>query len=147
MPDFLQQYNPHPVVVTLCSSVGNCTAGKLPSPNDPSGLGPSASKSKGKSKRSVVNKSIPLFSGCFETCCQTLRGCTICGITHKTIRGWKGLSSSQEIRRLAKQGKNMEAFFCATVKIWTWSFVTGSLKCMICICQSKESTCRERQSL
>ena len=38
------------------------------------------------------------------------------------------LSNSQEIRRLAKQGKNMEAFFCATVKIWTWSFVSGSLK-------------------
>ena len=88
---FCSSINPHPAVVTLCSSFGNRTAGKLPSPNDLSGLGPSASKSKGKSKRSVVNKSTPLLSGCFETCWQTLRGCTIFSITRKTIRGWKGL--------------------------------------------------------
>ena len=58
----------------------------------------------------------------------------------------KVLTSSQEIR-LAKLGKARtkleQAVLSPIVKIWRWSFVSVSLKCVICICQFNENTYRE----
>ena len=49
-----------------------------------------------------------------------------------------------KITKLGKARTKLEqTVVCPIVKIWTLNIVSGSLKCMIYICQSKESTYRE----
>ena len=116
MPYSLQQYNPRPAVVTPCSYADDRTTGKLPSPNDPSDLGPSASnpQSKGKSKCSTVNETYTLaqkldvlkYAGRHS---ESEAGRHF-GIPRTTIRGWKGLDQQPRNMKIsqARKGKNKE---------------------------------------
>ena len=113
MPYFLQQYNPRPAAVTPCSSFDDRTGGELPSPNDPSGLGSSASnsKSKGKSKRSAANKTYTLAQKLavlkYAGRHSESEAAQHFGIPRTTIRGWKGLDQQPRNKiSQARKGKN-----------------------------------------
>ena len=150
MPYFLQQYNPRPAVVSPNSSFNDRTAGELPSPNDPSGLGSSASnpKSKGKSKHSAVNKTYTLAQKMavlkYAGTHSESEAARHFGIPRTTIRGWKGLDQqprnkiSQARKGKNKAGAGRPLYYGEDLDM----DFSGSLKCMICICQSKESTYR-----
>ena len=152
MPYSLQQYNLCPAVVTLCSSCDDRTAGELPLPNDPSSLGPSASKtkSKGKSKHSAVNKIYNLAQKLDALKYAGRHSAWKFGIPWTAIRGWKGLDQQPRNKKIsqARKGKKKAGAGCplsyneySDKQLCQWV-----LECLICICQSKEGTCREMQS-